>query len=74
MTRHDCFGISVVLTQTNDSYFPRRGVVGAQVDPGHQQQGVVSIELGELGVAPVELPHAGAVHHGDISIWPLCVP
>lgn len=61
-------------TQTDDGNFPRRGVVWAQVDAGHEQQAVVSVELGELSVAPVELPHAAAVNQGDITIWPLCVP
>lgn len=55
-------------TQTDDSDFPRRRVVRAHVDARHQQQGVVSVELGELGVAPVKLPHAGAVHHRDITV------
>lgn len=53
----------LIPTQTDHSDFPRRGVMWAQVNTRHQQQTVISIELGELGVAPVELPHTGAVHH-----------
>lgn len=64
----------VIPTQTDDCNFPRGGVVWAQVNTRDQQQAVVGIELGELGVAPVELPHAGAVHQGDVTIWPLRVP
>lgn len=46
----------------------------AQVNTRDQQERVVGIELGELGVAPVELPHAGAVHQRDVTIWSLRVP
>lgn len=74
MTRNCCGIFFLIPTQTDDSDFPRGGVVWAQVDTGHEQQGVISVELGELGVAPVKLTHAGAVHHRDITIWPLCVP
>lgn len=49
-------------------------MVWAQVDAGHEQQGVVSVELGELGVAPVKRPHAGAVHQRDAAIGALRVP
>lgn len=49
-------------------------MVRAQVDARHEQQGVVGVELRELGVAPVKLPHAGAVHQRDIAICALCVP
>lgn len=49
-------------------------MVRAQVDAGHEQQGVVSVELGELGVAPVKWPHAGAVHQRDVAIGALRVP
>lgn len=48
--------------------------MGTQVDTRHQQQGVVGVELGELGVAPVELTHAGAVHQRDVAIGSLRVP
>lgn len=64
----------LVPTQTDDSNFPRRGVVWAQVDTRHKQQTVISVELGELGVAPVELPHTGTVHQRDITIWTLRIP
>lgn len=79
MMTHNCcviffIFIFLVPTQTDDSDFPRRGVMWAQVDTRHEQQGVVSVELGELGVAPIKLPHAGAVHQRDIPIWPLRVP
>lgn len=66
-----CF---LVPTQTDDSDFPRRGVVWSQIDTRHEQQGVVGVELGELGVAPVKLLHAGAVHQRDNTVVPLCVP
>lgn len=46
----------------------------AQVNSRHEQETVVSIELGELGVAPVELSHAAAVHHCDFAVEPLRVP
>lgn len=48
--------------------------MGAQVDAGHQQQGVVSVELRELCVAPVKLTHTGTVNQRDGAIWTLCVP
>lgn len=46
----------------------------AQVNPRHQQQAVVCVELRELSVTPVELPHAAAVLYGDVPIWTLRVP
>lgn len=61
-------------TQADDGDLAGRGVVRTQVDARHQQQGVVGVELGKLGVAPVELPHAGAVHQRDVAIGALCVP
>lgn len=48
--------------------------MGSQVDPRHQQQRVVAVELGELRVAPVKVTHAGAVHQRDGAIRPLGVP
>lgn len=49
-------------------------MVWPQVDAGYEQQGVVGVKLGELGVAPVELAHAGAVHQCDVAILPFRVP
>lgn len=37
-------------------------------DTGYQQEGVIRIELGELGVAPVVWPHVRAVLQGDIQL------
>lgn len=37
-------------------------------DTGYQQEGVIGIELGELGVAPVVWPHVGAVLQGDVQL------
>lgn len=51
-----------VPTETDDSNFSGGGVMWAQVNTRHEQQTVIGIELGELGIAPVELPHAGTVH------------
>lgn len=35
---------------------------------GYQQEGVIRVELGELGVAPVVWPHVGAVLQGDVQL------
>lgn len=61
-------------TQADDGDLAGRGVMRTQVDARHQQQGIVGVELGELCVAPVKLPHAGAVHQRYVAIRALSIP
>lgn len=42
--------------------------MGPQEHPRGQQQGVILVELGELGVAPVVGPHVRAVQQRDSQV------